>query len=171
MTSFMHSLNPALYFPRTVGSVFRAAVICARCMFRRCFTVISRISAFSSFECLELSFFRASRISVLSCPKLSLILARLLFSIMGLDDFLCSEAVLGLSGVVFMLAGVAATGDEEFFSIMSAGIFCCNIPEKRGKVWKKRREILRECSVFSGRQRCACFSYLFTSPDRVTVGL
>lgn len=91
VTSFMHSLNPALYFPRTVGSVFRAAVgkwrhsirclnmkqpyagfilfwtsiwkyartgdlpvICARCMFLRCFTVISRMSAFSSLECLEL---------------------------------------------------------------------------------------------------------------------
>ena len=37
--------------------------------------------------------------------------------------FLCSDAVLGLSGVVFMLAGVAATGEEEVFSIISAGIF------------------------------------------------
>lgn len=46
---------------------------------------------------------------------------------MGLEDFLCSEAVLGLSGVVFMLAGVAATGDEEFFSMISAGIFSWNI--------------------------------------------
>lgn len=36
--------------------------------------------------------------------------------------FLCSDAVLGLSGVVFMLAGVAATGEAEVFSIMSAGI-------------------------------------------------
>lgn len=45
--------------------------------------------------------------------------------------FLCSDAVLGLSGVVFMLAGVAATGEEEVFSIMSAGIFLffvANIP-------------------------------------------
>lgn len=41
----------------------------------------------------------------------------------GFDDFLCSEAVFGLSGVVLTLAGVAATGDEEFFSIISAGIF------------------------------------------------
>lgn len=39
--------------------------------------------------------------------------------------FLCSDAVFGLSGVVLTLAGVAATGDEEFFSIISAGIFCC----------------------------------------------
>lgn len=38
--------------------------------------------------------------------------------------FLCSDAVFGLSGVVLTLAGVAATGDEEFFSIISAGIFC-----------------------------------------------
>lgn len=30
---------------------------------------------------------------------------------------------MGLSGVVFMLAGVAATGEEEVFSIISAGIF------------------------------------------------
>lgn len=37
--------------------------------------------------------------------------------------FLCSDAVFGLSGVVLTLAGVAATGDEEFFSIISAGIF------------------------------------------------
>lgn len=43
---------------------------------------------------------------------------------MGFDDFLCSDAVFGLSGVVLTLAGVAATGDEEFFSIISAGIFC-----------------------------------------------
>lgn len=28
-----------------------------------------------------------------------------------------------MSGVVLTLAGVAATGDEEFFSIISAGIF------------------------------------------------
>lgn len=81
------------------------------------------MSAFSSFECLELSFFSASRIRVFNCPKLSLILALLLFSMIGLDDFLCSEAVFGLSGVVFMLAGVAATGEEEFFSIISEGIF------------------------------------------------
>lgn len=40
-----------------------------------------------------------------------------------IQTFLCSEAVLGLSGVVFMLAGVAATGEEDVFSIMSAGIF------------------------------------------------
>ena len=49
----------------------------------------------------------------------------------GLDlpvpTFLCSEAVLGLSGVVFMLAGVAATGEDAFFSIISAGIFCPKI--------------------------------------------
>lgn len=37
--------------------------------------------------------------------------------------FLCSEAVLGLSGTVFILAGVAATGEDEFFSIISAGMF------------------------------------------------
>lgn len=41
--------------------------------------------------------------------------------------FLCSEAVLGLSGVVFMLPGVAATGEDEFFSIISEGIFSWNI--------------------------------------------
>lgn len=45
------------------------------------------------------------------------------YNISFIQTFLCSEAVLGLSGVVFMLAGVAATGEEEFFSIISAGIF------------------------------------------------
>lgn len=51
--------------------------------------------------------------------------------------FLCSEAVLGLSGVVFMLAGVAATGEDEFFSIISAGIFCpseISLPHIHGKL-------------------------------------
>lgn len=49
--------------------------------------------------------------------------------------FLCSEAVLGLSGVVFMLAGVAATGEEDVFSIISAGIFLVvSIPQKRSKL-------------------------------------
>lgn len=124
VTSFMHSLKPARYFPSTLGSVLSAAVICARCRFRRCFTVISRMSAFSSLECLELSFLRASKISVFSWLRLSFILALRLFSMMGFDDFLCSDAVFGLSGVVLTLAGVAATGDEEFFSIISAGIFC-----------------------------------------------
>lgn len=47
----------------------------------------------------------------------------MLFNISFVQTFLCSEAVLGLSGVVFMLAGVAATGEEEVFSIISAGIF------------------------------------------------
>lgn len=53
--------------------------------------------------------------------------------------FLCSDAVLGLSGVVFMLAGVAATGEEEVFSIISAGIFFFfflpeNIPRNHSKL-------------------------------------
>lgn len=49
--------------------------------------------------------------------------------------FLCSEAVLGLSGVEFMLAGVAATGEEDDFSIMSAGIFTVKsiIPQNAAK--------------------------------------
>lgn len=47
-----------------------------------------------------------------------------------IPTFLCSEAVLGLSGVVFMLAGVAATGDEEVFSIISAGIVLSEYPTK-----------------------------------------
>lgn len=115
-------------------------VIWARCRFRRCFTVISRMSAFSSLECLELwqreqrgegkdgglssftttplahslaafrtvpvsppltssqtapeisraqltSFFKASRMRVFSCPRLSLILARRRFSMIGLEDW------------------------------------------------------------------------------------
>lgn len=52
---------------------------------------------------------------------------RALYGLNKLHTFLCSEAVLGLSGVVFMLAGVAATGEDEFFSIISAGIFSWNI--------------------------------------------
>lgn len=37
---------------------------------------------------------------------------------------------MGLSGVVFMLAGVAATGEEEVFSIISAGIFLSELSHK-----------------------------------------
>ena len=53
-----------------------------------------------------------------------------------IPTFLCSEAVLGLSGVVFMLAGVAATGEDEDFSIISAGIFSFgrNIPQDHSKL-------------------------------------
>lgn len=47
---------------------------------------------------------------------------------MKIPTFLCSDAVLGLSGVVLMLAGVAATGEEDVFSIISAGIFCPKYP-------------------------------------------
>ena len=50
--------------------------------------------------------------------------------------FLCSEAVLGLSGVVFMLAGVAATGEDAFFSIISAGIFRPEKISNEGKTAK-----------------------------------
>lgn len=52
------------------------------------------------------------------------------YNINTIPTFLCSEAVLGLSGVVFMLAGVAATGEEEVFSIISAGIFLSEISHK-----------------------------------------
>lgn len=59
----------------------------------------------------------------------------MLFNISFVQTFLCSEAVLGLSGVVFMLAGVAATGEEEVFSIISAGIFFIgNIPQNHSKL-------------------------------------
>lgn len=58
------------------------------------------------------------------------------YNISFIQTFLCSEAVLGLSGVVFMLAGVAATGEEEDFSIISAGIFFIeNIPQNHSKLW------------------------------------
>lgn len=50
------------------------------------------------------------------------------YSSISIQTFLCSEAVLGLSGVLFMLAGVAATGEEELFSMMSAGIFSGKYP-------------------------------------------
>lgn len=95
------------------GSPRDSPVIWARWRLRRCFTVISRMSAFSSLECRELcgnrrgsdrpgsavcprtprpgppaltSFFSASRIRVFSCPRLSLMRARRRFSMMGLDD-------------------------------------------------------------------------------------
>lgn len=88
-------------------------VIWARWRLLRCLTVISRMSAFSSLECRELcgnrrgsdrpgspvcpraprpdppaltSFFSASRISVFSCPRLSLMRARRRFSMIGLED-------------------------------------------------------------------------------------
>lgn len=58
--------------------------------------------------------------------------------------FLCSEAVLGLSGTVFMLAGVAATGEDEFFSIISAGIFLCKISTKMRKNANDLRSSLKK---------------------------
>lgn len=68
--------------------------------------------------------------------------------------FLCSEAVLGLSGVVFMLAGVAATGEEEVFSIISAGIFSYRkYPTKKTQQitvhWRRRQgdEYLQLCDI------------------------
>lgn len=60
------------------------------------------------------------------CPKIYIFKKCFRFSVKNksfVPTFLCSDAVLGLSGVVFMLAGVAATGEEEVFSIISAGIF------------------------------------------------
>jgi hypothetical protein len=51
-TSPAHSLNPARNLFSTLGSVAADIATCWRCRFSRCFTVISKISAFSSFECL-----------------------------------------------------------------------------------------------------------------------
>jgi hypothetical protein len=51
LTSVAHSLKPVLNLCSTVGSVATATANCWRCMFCRCFTVISRISAFSNLEC------------------------------------------------------------------------------------------------------------------------
>lgn len=73
--------------------------------------------------------------------------------------FLCSDAVLGLSGVVFMLAGVAATGEEEVFSIMSAGIFFrrkypTNAEKLRSTGNKKTRKRVKETNAAS----CTCVS-------------
>ena len=50
VTSWAHSLNPALYFPTTVLSDAAARTSCWRCTLCRCLTVISRMSAFSSLE-------------------------------------------------------------------------------------------------------------------------
>lgn len=70
------------------------------------------------------------------CQFLDATDGEMLFNISFVQTFLCSEAVLGLSGVVFMLAGVAATGEEEVFSIISAGIFFFigNIPQNHSKL-------------------------------------
>lgn len=65
----------------------------------------------------------------------------------GFDDFLCSDAVFGLSGVVLTLAGVAATGDEEFFSIISAGIFFIFIFKKKIVVYIYKHFILSKNST------------------------
>lgn len=49
-TSVAHSLKPARNLPMVAGSVEMA--VCGRCRFCRYLTVISRMSAFSSLECL-----------------------------------------------------------------------------------------------------------------------
>lgn len=46
--------------------------------------------------------------------------------------FRCSAAVRGLSGVECALAGVAAAGEEELFSIRSAGIVAAGKPRDSG---------------------------------------
>lgn len=51
-TSPAHSLNPARNLLSTCGSVAADIAICWRCIVSRCFTVISKMSAFSSLECL-----------------------------------------------------------------------------------------------------------------------
>lgn len=51
-TSPAHSLNPARNLFSTLGSVAAAKATCCRCRDSKCFTVISRMSAFSSLECL-----------------------------------------------------------------------------------------------------------------------
>lgn len=51
-TSLAHSLKPARNLPITDGSVAVVMTACWRWRFCRCLTVISRMSAFSSLECL-----------------------------------------------------------------------------------------------------------------------
>jgi hypothetical protein len=50
LTSLAHSLKPVLNLCSTVGSVATAMASCWRCIVCRCFTVISRMSAFSNLE-------------------------------------------------------------------------------------------------------------------------
>lgn len=50
--ALFYMIRQLLDYYKTISR--HSPVICARCMFLRCFTVISRISAFSSLECLEL---------------------------------------------------------------------------------------------------------------------
>ena len=49
-TSLAHSVNPALNLLRTFGSVACDMAFCWRWRFSKCLTVISKMSAFSSFE-------------------------------------------------------------------------------------------------------------------------
>lgn len=49
-TSPAHSLNPARNLFKTAGSVAADIATCCLCRFSKCLTVISKISAFSSFE-------------------------------------------------------------------------------------------------------------------------
>lgn len=52
-TSLAHSVKPARNLLTTVGSADAVRATACRWRFSICFTAISRISAFSSFECLE----------------------------------------------------------------------------------------------------------------------
>lgn len=70
-------------YKRTYKFIFVPGVSRFRCLWK-CRTVSSKISAFSSFECLVLSLFAESRMSVLSTARLWLIRARRRFSISGL---------------------------------------------------------------------------------------
>ena len=53
VTSWAHSLNPALYLPTTVLSAAAAMTSCWRWTFFKCLTVISKMSAFSNLEYCE----------------------------------------------------------------------------------------------------------------------
>lgn len=89
--SFAHWLKLARYSARELESSLRKSF---RCIALRYVTVISKTSAFSIFEYREASLFRRSNTKVFISFKLSLILARRIFSMRGFFAFLRSERIL-----------------------------------------------------------------------------
>lgn len=114
-TSPAHSVNPARNLFKTLGSVAAARATCCLWRVSKCFTVISRMSAFSSFECLAGSFFIASRMRVFKSFRQLLMRARRLFSIIGLllrrfsPDLLGVVVVVGEELVVVCAGGCPAS--------------------------------------------------------------
>lgn len=114
-TSPAHSVKPARNLFKTFGSVAAANATCCLWRVSKCFTVISRMSAFSNFECLAGSFFIASRMRVFKSFRQLLMRARRLFSMIGLllrrfsPDLLGVVVVVGDELVVVCAGGCPAS--------------------------------------------------------------